>query len=106
MRDGQRSEHNYGVNLIQRNHGEWYPVNSKAAPNSADEFLARAYDVMMITDRTVLVVGVLALVLLVGRTTNAQRARGELRIEVRDAQGAVVATEADMVSGANQFRRT
>jgi len=61
---------------------------------------------MMITDRTVLVVGVLALVLLAGRTTNAQRARGELRIEVRDPQGAVVPTEAELVSDANQFRRT
>src|SRR2546430_4741730 len=59
---------------------------------------------MMITDRTVLVVGVLALVLLAGRTTNAQRARGELRIEVRDPQGAVVPTEAELVSDANQFR--
>jgi len=52
------------------------------------------------------VVGVLALVLLAGRTTNAQRARGELRIEVRDPQGAVVPTEAELVSDANQFRRT
>src|SRR2546429_470724 len=83
-----------------------FPYTTLFRSNSADEFLARAYDVMMITDRTVLVVGVLALVLLAGRTTNAQRARGELRIEVRDPQGAVVPTEAELVSDANQFRRT
>jgi len=47
-----------------------------------------------------------ALVLMAGRTTNAQRARGELRIEVRDPQGAAVPTEAELVSDANQFRRT
>ena len=46
-----------------------------------------------------------ALVLMAGRTTNAQRARGELRIEVRDPQGAAVPTEAELVSDANQFRR-
>lgn len=50
--------------------------------------------------------GALALVLLTGRITNAQRARGELRIEVQDPQGAAVATQAELVSDANQFRRT
>lgn len=36
---------------------------------------------------------------------NAQRARGELRIEVRDPQGAAVPTGAELVSDANQLRR-
>ena len=44
--------------------------------------------------------------LLTGTATSAQRARGELRIEVRDPQGAAVPTEAELVSNANQFRRT
>ena len=50
--------------------------------------------------------GVLALVLLAGKSVSAQRARGELRIEVRDPRGAAVPTEAELVSDANQFRRT
>ena len=50
--------------------------------------------------------GAIALVLLTGRSTNAQRARGELRIEVHDPQGIAVPTEAELVSDANQFRRT
>ena len=36
----------------------------------------------------------------------AQRVRGELRLEVRDAQGAAVAPTAELSSEANQFRRT
>ena len=61
---------------------------------------------MRITNRMAHVLGALALVLLTGRITNAQRARGELRIEVHDPQGAAVPTEAELVSDANQFRRT
>src|SRR5215472_8114909 len=36
----------------------------------------------------------------------AQRARGELHIEIRDPQGATLAADAELVSEANQFRRT
>ncbi len=36
----------------------------------------------------------------------AQRARGELRVEVRDSQGAALAAAAELVSEANQVRRT
>ncbi|HEY2352758.1 MAG TPA: TonB-dependent receptor, partial [Candidatus Acidoferrum sp.] len=36
----------------------------------------------------------------------AQRARGELRIEVRDAQGASLAAEAELLSEVNQMHRT
>src|SRR6516162_1007772 len=46
------------------------------------------------------------LILLGGRTTYAQRARGELRIEVRDPQGTGVPSHAELVSDANQFRRS
>lgn len=35
----------------------------------------------------------------------AQRERGELRLEVRDAQGATLAATAELISQANQFRR-
>jgi outer membrane cobalamin receptor len=49
----------------------------------------------------------LFLILLVdARLSNAQRVRGELRIEVHDPQGAAVAPTAELVSDANQFRRT
>jgi hypothetical protein len=40
------------------------------------------------------------------RAAHAQRARGELRIEVRDPQGAALAPVAEFVSDANQFRRS
>jgi len=38
------------------------------------------------------------------RPAAAQRDRGELRIEVRDPQGAVLAAAGEMVSEGNQFR--
>ena len=45
--------------------------------------------------------------LLLGPTSaNAQRVRGELRIEVHDAQGAAIAPSGELASDANQFRRT
>ena len=58
----------------------------------------------MISNRATLR-AVLGFVLLAARATNAQRVRGELRIEVRDPQGAPVPTEAELVSDANQFHR-
>lgn len=42
------------------------------------------------------------LVLVAAKGANARRARGELRIDVRDPQGAAVPTEAELVSDANQ----
>ena len=36
----------------------------------------------------------------------AQRARGEVRITVRDPQGAAVSSAGELVSDSNQFRRT
>jgi len=62
--------------------------------------------VMTVINRTARVLGVLALVLSTGKVTSAQRTRGELRIEVRDPQGAGVPSDAELVSNANQFRRT
>jgi outer membrane cobalamin receptor len=59
---------------------------------------------MTITKRTAHVLGVLALALFTGATTSAQRARGELRIEVRDPQGGAAPADAELVSDANQFR--
>ena len=43
------------------------------------------------------------LVLVAAKGANARRARGELRIEVRDPQGAAVPTKAELVSDANQW---
>ena len=77
---------------IYRTPTEWYSVISAL--------------IMMVINRTAYVLGVLAFVLLVGVATNAQHARGELRIEVRDPQGAAVPSRAELVSDANQFRRT
>jgi len=39
-------------------------------------------------------------------TARAQRVRGELRIEVRDPQGAALAAEAELLSESNQLHRT
>ena len=39
-------------------------------------------------------------------SAEAQRARGELRIEVHDPRGAAIAPSGELVSEANQFRRT
>lgn len=38
--------------------------------------------------------------------SNGQRVRGELRIEVRDPQGATLGADAELLSEGNQFRRT
>jgi hypothetical protein len=46
-----------------------------------------------------------ALILSVGPRAEAQRARGELHVEVHDSQGTAVAATAELVSEANQFRR-
>ena len=61
---------------------------------------------VMLANRTGYALAALALMFFGARGTNAQHARGELRIEVRDPQGAAVPTEAELVSEANQFRRT
>jgi hypothetical protein len=44
--------------------------------------------------------------LLGASNANAQRVRGELGLEVRDAQGAVLSPSGELSSEANQFRRT
>lgn len=46
------------------------------------------------------------LLLLGPAIANAQRVRGELRLEVRDAQGIALAPSGELSSEANQFRRT
>jgi len=51
-------------------------------------------------------VGVFAFFFLYVPNAKAQRVRGELRIEVRDAQGATVAPSGELASEANEFRRT
>ncbi len=47
----------------------------------------------------------LNLLLLIPRTSSAQRERGELRVEVRDSQGAAVAGAGELVSELNQVQR-
>jgi hypothetical protein len=46
-----------------------------------------------------------ALILSLAPLAQAQRARGELHVEVHDSQGTAVAAAAELVSEANQFRR-
>jgi hypothetical protein len=46
------------------------------------------------------------LILIVAPLARAQHVRGELRVEVRDSQGTAVAASAELVSEANQVRRT
>jgi hypothetical protein len=60
----------------------------------------------MISQKAGFLAGAIALLLLAGKTINAQHARGELRVEVRDPQGAGVAATAELVSDGNQFRRS
>ena len=50
-------------------------------------------------------IGVIALLFLSVLNARAQRVKGELRIDVHDPQGAVVAPSGELVSEANQFRR-
>jgi hypothetical protein len=50
--------------------------------------------------------GMVAVILLWALDAEAQRVKGELRIEVHDSQGAAVAPAGELVSTANQFRRT
>jgi len=50
--------------------------------------------------------GALIFLLFFARSAQAQRVRGELRIEVHDAQGAALAPSGELASGANQFLRT
>jgi outer membrane cobalamin receptor len=49
---------------------------------------------------------VVALLLFTALSADAQRSRGELHIEARDPQGAALAPAAELVSEANQFRRS
>src|SRR6266436_1069582 len=49
---------------------------------------------------------VTALLILCGTAARAQRVRGELRIEVRDAHGAAVSPSGELISEANGIRRS
>ncbi len=60
----------------------------------------------MFASKTIRFPGVVALLFLSAVSAEAQRARGELHIEVRDTQGAAVALSGELVSAGNQFRRT
>src|SRR5215470_5331873 len=60
----------------------------------------------MLTRNALKFAGVLALLFLWAVRAPAQRVRGELRLDVRDAQGAALAPSGELSSDANQFRRT
>src|SRR5215467_5420665 len=50
--------------------------------------------------------GALIFLLFFARSAQAQRVRGELHLEIHDAQGATLAPSGELASGANQFLRT
>ena len=50
--------------------------------------------------------GIMALFFLCGMSARAQRVRGELRLEVHDPRGTALASDGELVSEANGFRRT
>lgn len=87
-------------------------VRSDAASNGSHGFLQGerlAVSVGMTISKETqhgLIVLVLLLVAVMMMSAHAQRVRGELRIEVRDPQGAAVAPAAELVSNANQLRLT
>src|SRR5215470_11245374 len=60
----------------------------------------------MLTRNTLKFAGALAFLCICSLRTPAQRVRGELRLEVRDAQGAALAPSGELSSEVNQFRRT
>ena len=60
----------------------------------------------MFAKKTPQLIGILALFSLCALNAEAQRVRGELRVEVHDPQGAAVAPSGELVSEVNQFRRT
>lgn len=60
----------------------------------------------MLSRNTLKFGGALAFLFLCALRTPAQRVRGELRLEVHDAQGAALSPSGELSSDANQFRRT
>jgi len=60
----------------------------------------------LLSRNTLRLLAALAFLFLCAVGTAAQRVRGELRLEVRDAQGAALAPSGELSSDANQFRRT
>ena len=60
----------------------------------------------MSSPKIIRVTGIMALFSLCALSTQAQRVRGELRLEVHDPHGTAVAPSGELVSEANGFRRT
>jgi hypothetical protein len=59
----------------------------------------------MLSKNTSRIIGIAGLLFLCVVSAKAQRARGELRLEVHDPQGAAVAPSGELVSEVNQFHR-
>src|SRR6266849_4106897 len=60
----------------------------------------------MFSPKIMRAIGIMALFLLCGMSARAQRARGELRLEVHDLHGTAVASSAELVSEANGVHRS
>jgi outer membrane cobalamin receptor len=60
----------------------------------------------MFASKTIRLLGVATLFFVIALSTRAQRARGELRLEVHDPQGTAVSPKGELVSEANGFHRT
>ncbi len=60
----------------------------------------------MFSPKIIRATGIMALFFLCGMSARAQRVRGELRLEVHDPRGTALASDGELVSEANGFRRT
>src|ERR1700674_1086207 len=60
----------------------------------------------MLSKNRAQLIGIVAIFFLSVLNAEAQRVRGELRLEVRDPQGAAVSPSGELMSEAHQFRRT
>src|SRR6266704_4609942 len=70
------------------------------------ELTAGEQPIEMFSPKIIRATGIMALFFLCGMSARAQRVRGELRLEVHDPRGTAVASDGELVSEANGFRRT
>ena len=70
------------------------------------ELTAGEQPIEMFSPKIIRATGIMALFFLCGMSARAQRVRGELRLEVHDPRGTALASDGELVSEANGFRRT
>src|SRR6266568_3860330 len=70
------------------------------------ELTAGEQPIEMFSPKIIRATGIMALFFSCGMSARAQRVRGELRLEVHDPRGTALASDGELVSEANGFRRT